>query len=240
MRQRGNHLLFISIWVMALLCGVGSAQPRRTDRITALINALNDKREFDTQAASGELIKIGPRVLPRLISSLKIRTGCNFKVNAARVVLKLDPQQPSVKSALFDVATFECKHSLSGTMADKHEFILNIEAADILAREVDGGIPLVAQMLSNLNKSIRRNAAMAFLTLAESMERAAQENATVAEGKVVATRAVIPILVKALEDDDKFIQCRTYAALRKMERSAPEELRVEAARALEGVADRCA
>lgn len=239
MKHRANRLLFISVWVMLLLCGTGSAQPPRTDRIGALINGLNDKREFDTQAASGELIKIGRRVLPRLISSLKTRNGCNFKVNAARVVLKLDPQQPSVKSALFDVATYKCKHSLTGTMADKHEFILNINAAMILAEEVDDGLPVVAKMFSDKSPYVRQNAARALMAFAWSMDEAAKENRAVSETKIAAFKAALPLLVKALSERDEFVRCSTYAALSTMQKSAPKELQVEAARALQSVEVRC-
>lgn len=239
MKRRANRLLLISVCLLVPLSGTGFAQPRRTDRISVLINGLNDKREYEFQQASEELIKMGPRVLPRLISSLKTRNGCSLKLNAARVVLKLDPQQPSVKSALFDVATYKCKHSLSGTLADSQVYILNTIAATVLAEEVNDGVPLVVQMFSDKSPYVRENAARGLFAFARAMEEAAKENRAVSETRIAAFKAALPLLVKALSDQDELVRCSTFTVLSHINKTAPKELQVEAARTLQDVEVRC-
>lgn len=239
MKHKANRLALTSFGVLVMLCGNGLGQSRKPDRIGALINGLNEKSEYDAQQAGEELIKMGRRVLPRLISSLKTRNGCNFKINAARTILKLDPQQPIVKSALFEVATYKCKHSLSGTMADKNQYMLNINAAFILGEEVDDGIPLVVKMFSHKSPLVRENAARGLFAFARSMEKAAKENRGVSETRMAAFRTAIPVLVKALSDQDELVRCSTFTVLSHLNKTAPKELQVEAARALEGIEVRC-
>src|SRR5688572_3603030 len=155
------YKLFAFSFLFLPLVGSYIALVRRLD-IPTLINKLDDKTEYDTKFASTRLIKLGRRVMAPIITSLKERDGCNFKLNAAEVIRKIDPKQEIVKTALYEVATYKCGHSLSGTMADKHAFILNIHAAGILVEEVDGGIPLVAEFFSNEDDSLHFNAAFAF------------------------------------------------------------------------------
>ena len=230
-----------SILLFLAFAGSVMAQVRNLD-IPTLINKLDDDREYDTKFASTRLIKLGRRVIAPIITSLKERDGCNFKLNAAEVIRKIDPKQAIVKETLLDVATYRCGHKLSGTMSDKHAFILNTLAAGILVQEVDGGIPLVAEFFGNRDESLRFNAAFAFLGLAERMDSKQPEWATPKPLKpemINAMKAAIPALVKALDDKDELVRCRTYAALWRMQRSVHKELAIEAAQVLEGVADRC-
>src|SRR5688572_17606388 len=236
-----HRWLAFSILLFLVFAGSYSAQVRRPD-IPTLINKLDDKTEYDTKFASTRLIKLGRRVMAPIITSLKERDGCNFKLNAAEVIRKIDPKQEIVKTALYEVATYKCGHKLSGTLSDKHDFILNVHAASILVAEVDGGISLVAEFFSNEDDSLRFNAAFAFLGLAERMDSKQPEWATPKPLKpemINAMKAAIPVLVKALDDKDEIVRCRTYAALWRMQRSVHKELGIEAYRVLEGVADRC-
>lgn len=239
MTYRARRLLLLSLLVIVVSCGIGPAQPRRTDRIGALINGLNEKSEYDAEQASRELIKMGRVVLPRLISSLKTRKGCNFKINAARTVLKLDPQQPIGKSALFEVATYKCQHSLSGTLADSQAYILNTYAAMILGEEVEDGIPLLVKMFSDKSPLVRENAARGLFAFVRSVEKAAKESRGVSETRMAAFRTALPELVKALSDEDELVRCSTFTVLSHLNKTAPKELQVEAARALEGKESHC-
>jgi HEAT repeat protein len=238
MHHRG---LALSILLILAFAGPYNAQVRSLN-IPTLINKLSDEREFDTKFASTRLIKLGRRVIPPVVSSLKQRDGCNFKVNAAEVIRKIDPKQEIVKTTLLEVATYKCGHKLAGTLTDKHSFLLNINAARILVEEVDGGIPLVADFFRDKDDSLRSSAASAFLALAERMDSKQPEWATPRPLKPVivsAMKVAVPILVKALDDEEEFVRCRTYAALWRMQRSVHKELAVEATRVLKGMADRC-
>lgn len=239
MKQAVTRLLFISFGVLVVFCGNALGSTQKPDRIGRLINELNDKREYELQEASEELIKMGPRVLPRLISSLKTRNGCSLKLNAARVVLRLDPQQPSVKSALFDVATYKCKHSLSGTLADSQVYILNTVAAMVLAEEVEDGLPLVVKLFDHESEYVRDNAARGLGVFARAMKEAANENRAISEKRIAAFKTALPLMVKALHNQNETVRCVTFFVLSSLQKSSPRELQVEAERALQGLEVRC-
>jgi HEAT repeat protein len=230
-KRRANRLVLISVWVTALLCGNAFAQPRQTDRINTLIKTLEDQNEFVVLDASRKLIRIGPRVIPPLIQSLKQNKNCDFQFYAVEVIRKVDPTREIVKPTLIDVARGNCELS-PGT----HAALVHHSAISVLIEQIRGGIPLVAGWLGD--EDIRTSAAIAFDGLASLIQQRRLPRTRTKE-MIGATKAAIPMLRKVVDDADKTARCRAYAALWRMQRSGYRELSVPAGRALEGITDRC-
>jgi hypothetical protein len=223
-----------------LLIGCGelvSAQPRQPisqAKIRDLINELENPNEFIVLDASKKLIRIGARVIPPVMERMKQNKNCDFQYYAADLIRQIDPRQEIVKSTLINVARFDCIAA-----PGMHSALVNVIATSLLVEKVKGGIPLVAQWLRGDDESLRGSAAIAFDSLAELIQKKRLVRARSQE-IISATRAAIPMLAKALDDEDKIVRCRSYAALWRMQQSGYKYLRADANRALQGITDRCA
>ncbi len=236
MNHSATRDLLIWVWALVLLCGVASAQPRRQGAnpdFRGLIDTLEDENEFVVREASEKLIRIGPRVIAPLSERLQREKNCDFQFHAAEVIRRIDPGRPIVKSTLIDVARGNCE--LSPGM---HAALVNMVATSVLIEQLKGGIPLVARWLGEDDRSLRGSAAIAFDGLAELIERKGLPRARTKE-IIAASKAAIPMLAKALDDDYQIVRCRSYAALHRMQRSSYKDLSAEATRALREVTDRC-
>lgn len=222
---------------------ISTAQERRKTKktdIPTLINKLEDEREFDTKEASNALIKIGTKVILPLIESLKRKKGCEFQFHAAEVIRKLDPKQEIVKSTLFDVARGRCEYRYPPEKylpdANLGSVLSMFYAATILATEIEGGIPLVTELLKG-NGIV--SAAYAFVRLMEMLENKRQDKIPVKQEVINDIKAAIPMLVKALDIKREKLRCDFYDILEYLKKSGYEELSVEANRAMQGITVRC-
>lgn len=233
--SKAARILFVCACLLLLVI-TASAQSRRQtseSEISGLINTLEAEHEFAVLEASRKLVKLGPGVITPLIERLKQNKNCNFQFYAAETIRKIDPSRELVKSTLIDVARGNC--AISPNM---HAGLVFFSATSALIQKVRGGIPLVAQWLSDEDKSIRPQAAIAFDSIAELIQQKRLPRARAVE-IIDETSAAIPMLAKALSDEEQVVRCRSYAALWRMQQSGYRKLSSAAGRALEGVPDRC-
>lgn len=236
--MKNLKLRLIALSFMLLLAGFGAmslAQDKQTSAnadIHGLISKLEDKNEKVVMVAAQALINIGPSLIPSLTEGLKQNKGCQFQFVASGIISQLDRKQESVNSSLIDVARGKCKGSSRSTL------ILRRQAAFVLIGKIEG-IPLVAEWLKDEDTFMRRSAAFAFDELTEIIERNQQDKADMKPEVISATKAAIPVLVKALADKDEVVRCMSYEALEQMLRSNYDELRVETNRMMQGIKVRC-
>ena len=206
--------------------------------ISVYIERLEDKDEYVAEAASNELIKLGPSVIVPLIESLKQKKLCEFQFIAAKTILKIDKTHPILKTTLFDLARGKCGYRYSPEKylpdANFGGIISQFNAAGLLATEIEGGVYLLPELMKDGG---RISALYGFRAVAVLL--GTKNKADVKPEMIGGLKAAIPMLVKALEISDDRIRCDYYEVLRWMQQSNIEELRVEANLALQGKTVSC-
>ena len=202
--------------------------------ISEYIRNLEDKSESVAEAASKELVKLGPRVIAPLIESLKQNRLCEFQFLVAKTILKIDKTQPILKTTLYDIASGKCDYRYSPEKylpdANFGAIISQFNSAELLATEIDGGASLLPKLMGDGGGVV--SALYGFRGIAISL--GTKKKTDVKPELIDALKAAIPALVKALEVSDDRIRCDYYDVLRWMQGSDFEDLRAEATQALQG------
>lgn len=229
--------LFASFQIAAQEAG----RKGKADNIPTLINKLAGEDEYVSRSAADALIKIGPGVIAPLTVRLKQTKYCDFQFSAIQVIRKIDKDQPIVKTILYDVAAGKCEYRYPPEKylpdANFGSIISQWFAAAVLATEIEGGITMIAELLKG-GKGIY-SAAYAFAALIPMIEKNDSLKTGLKPEMIGEIKAAIPSLVKMLDIEQQKLRCDFYDIIQALQNSEYEELRVEAARAMEGKTVNC-
>lgn len=197
------------------------------DEIPILINKLAGENDTARILAANALVKVGAKAIAPLIESLKRNKHCESQMLATEAIRKIDSRQEIIKTSLFEIAGGNC-----GVLHlhDTGAFFAMVGAATILAKEIEGGIPLVTKLLKEKGGMI--TAIYAFSDLLDSVSN--NKKSEIKPEIIRDLKAAIPILVEGLENNDEKLRCGYFHILQMIQKSGFEELETEANRALEG------
>ena len=228
-------ILFVTFAAFQIVAQEAS-QKGKADDIPTLIKKLADENEYVSKSAAEALIKIGPSVIAPLSESLTQTKYCDFQFAAAEVIRKIDKKQEIVKSILLDVAGGKCGYRYPPEKylpdANFSSVVSQWFAAAVLATEIDGGITLVTELLNDGTGIY--SASFAFARLMEMIEKNRLEKIEIKPEMISEIKAAIPILVKALDIENKKLRCDFYDIIQGLQKSGFEQLRVEANRVMQG------
>jgi len=213
-RRRANRPLYsLFLLTIALFAtGYGQSQDPRTEgEIRALIKQSRSKELRVSDGARRELSKLDAKAIPAVTRILKKGKPCE-QVEAAKLIIDLDPKNRDVVPVLIDLATGGNLLSLFNL---QEEMMCRRGASFLLAFSADG-IRALTKMLKDGDLFERQSAIFAFDELTET--------ASYPEGSLQAMREAIPIIAESGKLKNEVMQNMSNEVLWQIVRHSPKEL----------------